>query len=150
MIVDSQRDPVSRTLTLTTEFTTAPDKVWRMWDDPRRLERWWAPPTHPVTVTGHDLRPGGKVTYFATFPDGTRRDLWWDVELVEPPRRLEFVMRDPDLPPITIRVTVEERPAGTRMVIVAGFDSDEGMRRLLEIGFAEGLTTSVAQIDDLL
>ena len=149
MIVGSERDLSARTLTLTTAFTAAPERVWRMWD-PRRLERWWAPPTHPLTVTAHELRPGGKVSYFATFPDGIVRNGWWDVETAEPPRRLEFVMRDADLPPITIRVGVEAMPGGTRMVIVASFDSDEGMERLLHLGFAEGLTAAVAQIDELI
>jgi hypothetical protein len=26
--------------------------------DPRQLERWWGPPTHPATFTKHDLAPG--------------------------------------------------------------------------------------------
>ena len=34
--------------------------------DPRRLERWWGPPTHSATVVDHDLRPGGRVTYYMT------------------------------------------------------------------------------------
>ena len=45
-------------------------RVWALWADPRKLERWWGPPTFPATVLEHDLRPGGKVSYYMTSPEG--------------------------------------------------------------------------------
>ena len=37
------------TLTLIADFDAAPERVWELWADPRRLERWWGPPTYPAT-----------------------------------------------------------------------------------------------------
>jgi len=41
----------SRTMTLEAEFDASPERVWRLWADPRQLERWWGPPTYPATST---------------------------------------------------------------------------------------------------
>ena len=41
--------------------------------DPRQLERWWGPPTHPATVEKHGLSAGGEVTYVMTGPGASSR-----------------------------------------------------------------------------
>ena len=71
-ITSVQKDPDARTMTITADFDASVDRVWQLWADPRQLERWWGPPTHPATVVDHDLSPGGKVSYFVTGPDGQR------------------------------------------------------------------------------
>jgi uncharacterized protein YndB with AHSA1/START domain len=142
------KDPDSRTMTIRAAFDGPIDRVWLLWADPRRLERWWGPPTHPATVTAHDLAPGGKVAYFVTGPDGDRLDGSWDVIAVDPPRRLEFDQANPNLPTVRMRVDLESGPdGGTRMTIVATFASDGGMDELLLVGFDQGLSTAVGQMD---
>jgi uncharacterized protein YndB with AHSA1/START domain len=147
-IVGVHKDPVARTLTITSEYGEPPDRVWRMWSDPRRLERWWGPPGYPATVDEHDVRPGGRVLFFVTGPDGARRFARWEVRVVEAPERLEFDLIDPDVPVITIRVRITAMNAGSRMVIEATFPSGEAMDELLLMGFAEGLSAAVEQLDD--
>jgi len=150
-VTSVHKDPETRTMTLTAEFDAGVDRVWQLWSDPRQLERWWGPPTHPATVVDHDLRPGGRVSYFVTGPDGDRSPGWWQVLAVDPPRGLEFELGDPGIPALLVRVTVAERAGGgTRMVIETTFPSDDAMDQLLVMGFAEGLSAAVAQIDGLL
>ncbi|MEU8231523.1 SRPBCC domain-containing protein [Actinoplanes sp. NPDC048967] len=150
-VTSVHKDPRTRTMTLTAEFTASAAGVWQLWADPRRLERWWGPPTHPATVVEHDLRAGGEVTYFVTGPDGERRSGWWRVLTVTPPAGLEFEMGDPDIPPLLVRVRIEEQPAGrTRMVVVTTFPSADAMDQLIGMGFEQGLSTAVSQIDAVL
>ncbi len=150
-VTSVRKDPAARTMTITSEFAAPIGRVWQLWADPRQLERWWGPPTHPATVVDHDLSPGGKVSYFVTGPDGDRMTGWWDVLAVEAPGRLAFEMGDPNIPTMTVRVDLAERPAGgTRMVIEVAFAAPEDMDLLIGMGFAEGLTTAVNQIDELL
>ena len=47
-------DAAILTLTVVDEFDAAPADVWDVWEDPRKLERWWGPPTLPATFTRHD------------------------------------------------------------------------------------------------
>jgi uncharacterized protein YndB with AHSA1/START domain len=146
-----QKDPAARTLTIASEFAAGAERVWRLWADPRQLERWWGPPTHPATVVEHDLRPGGKVTYFVTGPEGERIDGWWRVLAVDAPRRLAFEMGSPGIPAVMVRVTVDDRDGGgTRMIIESSFESDDIMEQMLSIGFDEGMSLAISQIDDVL
>lgn len=41
-VISTQKDPDQLTLTVVTEHTATPERVWQLWADPRQLERWWA------------------------------------------------------------------------------------------------------------
>jgi uncharacterized protein YndB with AHSA1/START domain len=69
-VIRVDKDVDNLSLTLVAEFDAPIERVWQLWADPRRLERWWGPPAYPATVESHDLTPGGGVTYFMTGPDG--------------------------------------------------------------------------------
>ena len=85
-IASVTRDLDALTLTLVAEYDAAPDRVWELWADPRKLERWWGPPVYPATVVAHDLTRDGTVSYYMTGPEGDRHWGWWRIVSVEPPR----------------------------------------------------------------
>jgi uncharacterized protein YndB with AHSA1/START domain len=154
-----RKDIESRTMTLEAEFDASPERVWQLWADPRQLERWWGPPTYPATFDSHDLRPGGRVEYHMTGPEGDQPRGYWEVEEVEPPRRL--VVRDgfanddgtpnTEMPTGIMRVTIEELSGGrTRMSIESEHPTLEAMEQVLAMGMEEGLKQAVGQIDAIL
>lgn len=150
-VTSVHKDPQHRTMTLTAEFPASVAGVWQLWADPRRLERWWGPPTHPATVVEHDLRPGGTVSYYVTGPDGERSPGWWRVLSVSAPDGLEFELSDPGIPALRVAVAIQGRPGGsTRMVIVTTFPSTGAMDQLIGMGYEQGLSAAVGQIDDVL
>jgi uncharacterized protein YndB with AHSA1/START domain len=153
------KDPAARTLVLEAEFAATPDRVWRLWSDPRQLERWWGPPAYPATITSHDLRVGGRVDYHMTGPEGDQPMGYWEIDEVEPPHRLVFRDRfanedgtpDTRFPESTARVIIEVIGDGkTRMSIENIFPSTEAMEQLLGMGMEEGLQQAVGQIDAIL
>jgi uncharacterized protein YndB with AHSA1/START domain len=153
------KDPHALTMTLDAEFDASPERVWQLWSDPRQLERWWGPPGYPATVTKHELRPGGRVDYHMTTPEGDTPRAYWEVQEVDPPHSLTvydgFANDDgspnTDMPVGEFRVTIEEVGAGrTRMSIVSSFPSSEAMEQLLAMGQEEGMTEAVGQIDAIL
>ena len=73
------KDANTLTMTITAEFDASPERVWRLWADPRQLERWWGPPTYPATFTAHDFQPGGRVDYHMTGPTGDQPRGWWEI-----------------------------------------------------------------------
>lgn len=154
-----RKSPETLTMTISTEFSASPERVWQLWEDPRQLERWWGPPTWPATVDAFDLHPGGRVAYHMTGPDGDTAHGWWEVVEAEAPRRL--VVRDGfanadgspnlDLPITTMRVSIEDLGGGrTRMSIESVFPDTEAMERILAMGAEEGMTTAMGQIDAIL
>jgi uncharacterized protein YndB with AHSA1/START domain len=157
-VTNVDKDFDSLTITLVADFDAPIERVWQLWADPRQLERWWGPPTHPATVEDHDLTPGGGVTYFMTGPDGETHHGWWRVSSVDPPRSLEFTDgfadRDgtpiEDMPISTVRMQLTEQGGGTRMELRSVFDSREQMELLVNMGAVEGLQEAVGQMDALL
>ncbi len=89
-VTEISKDPTALTMTVTSEWGASVESVWQLWADPRKLERWWGPPTYPATVVEHDLEPGGKVGYFMTGPEGDEHHGWWRVVGVEPLQRLDL------------------------------------------------------------
>lgn len=157
-ITNLVKDPENLTMTITSEFDAPVERVWEVWSDPRKLERWWGPPTHPATVVDHDLVPDGKVTYFMTAPEGDKYHGWWRVVAVDAPERLEFEdgfaddSGEPnlDMPTTTTAVTLDRTGSGTRMTIESTFPSVEAMEQMLEMGMEEGIQQALGQIDDIL
>jgi uncharacterized protein YndB with AHSA1/START domain len=154
-----RKDPEALTMTITAEFDATPARVWQLWADPRQLERWWGPPTYPATFTSHDLRPGSRVEYHMTGPEGDQPRGYWEVLEVDEPNRIVF--RDgfanadgtpnADLPTMEARVAIEaigERR--TRMSIESHFASAEAMEQVLALGAEEGMTQAMGQIDAIL
>lgn len=72
-VSSTTKDPATLTLTLIADFDASLDRVWEVWEDPRKLERWWGPPTYPATFTRHDFVVGGESRYFMTGPWSGRR-----------------------------------------------------------------------------
>ena len=157
-ITNIEKDYDGLALVVTADFDAPIEKVWQLWADPRKLERWWGPPTYPATVERHELRPGGEVTYFMTGPGGGRHRGWWRVETVEPPHTLEYSdgfahddgTPDDRMPVTKNRVTLTEHAGGTRMVLRSVFASREQFDRLDAMGMVEGLRVSMSQMDAVL
>jgi uncharacterized protein YndB with AHSA1/START domain len=146
------------TLTLVADLDAPIDRVWDLWADPRLLERWWGPPTYPATFETHELRAGGRATYYMTGPDGDRPRGWWQFLSVDAPRSLEFSdgfanddgTPNPDMPVSRAHVELTEQDGHARMEMRFRFASREQMEQVLDMGTAEGLREAVGQMDTLL
>jgi len=156
--ITTTKDVENLTLTLVAEFDATPDRVWEVWEDPRKLERWWGPPTFPATFTRHDFVVGGESRYFMTGPAGETPRGWWRIDAIDKPRRLDFANGlagddgEPalDVEPMSGYVTFEATDGGTRMTAVTQFIDAAQMQTMLDMGMQEGMTQAIGQIDALL
>jgi uncharacterized protein YndB with AHSA1/START domain len=159
-VTSVDKDLQQLTMTVTCDFAAPVDVVWQLWADPRKLERWWGPPSFPATVEEHDFRAGGRVTYYMTGPGGEKPRGWWDITALEPPHTLEMTdgfadddgNPNPEMPTMRMRVTLTEgaAPGATVMVIRTEFPSADAMERLLAMGMEQGITEALSQADALL
>ncbi len=152
------KDLDNRTLTVVADFDHPVEKVWALYADPRKLERWWGPPTYPATVVRHELAPGGVVHYFMTSPEGEEFHGRWDVEQVEEPNRFVAIDRfatadgEPDLnlPTTQMTYTFHATERGTRLECVSSYASLDDLQKVLDMGMEEGLTGSMGQMEAVL
>jgi uncharacterized protein YndB with AHSA1/START domain len=158
-VISVDKDVEALEMTVVAEFDATVERVWQLYADPRQLERWWGPPSHPATVVDHDLTPGGWVRYFMTSPEGDKYHGWWQVESVDAPRSFEVTdgfaddsgEPDPDMPTTKMRVDLTERDGGgTRVVILSTFPSAEALQQQLDMGMEQGMREAMSQMDDVL
>jgi uncharacterized protein YndB with AHSA1/START domain len=157
-VISVEKDFEGLNLLLIADFDAPIERVWRLWADPRQLERWWGPPTHPATVGKHELIAGGEVAFFMTGPEDEKTHGWWRVTSVDPPTSLEFTdgFADQDgapnaaMPTIAVQMQLSEHGGGTRMELRFAFDSSEHMEQFERWGTFEVLPDSVGQMDALL
>jgi len=153
-----ERDVATLTMTITADLDAPVARVWRLWEDPRQLERWWGPPMYPATFVEHELVPGATVTYFTTGPGGDQPRGWWRVLAVDAPHHLEYENGfaddaggpSPDMATMIIRTDLHDHDGGTRMAIVTTFPSLAAMEQILSMGMQEGMTAAISQVDGLL
>jgi uncharacterized protein YndB with AHSA1/START domain len=157
-VIDVRKDTTNLTVTVVAQFNATVDAVWQLWADPRKLERWWGPPTYPATVTEHNFAVGGTVSYYMTGPDGDTPSGAWTVLALEEPHRLtlrdyftdEHGAANTAMPTMTMDATVEALAEGsTQMTLVTTFASLDQMQQLLDMGMEEGMTAAWGQMDDI-
>ena len=156
-LIASSRNTEDLSMTLVAELNAGPERVWDVWEDPRKLERWWGPEPYPATFTRYEFEAGGQCRYFMTGPDDFLHHGWWRIDVVDAPRRIEFVQGlsagdgEPllDLGSAGGVVTFEPIAGGTRMTVRVQFADAEQMERLA-IGMEEGMSIAIGQIEALL
>ena len=152
------KDLENATFTVETTFSYPIEKVWALYADPRKLERWWGPPTHPATVVRHELEPGGVVHYYMTGPEGTQYHGVWHVTAVDEPTRIaaDDYFADADgnpaegMPATHFEYSFESIGGGTRMVCVSRYDSPEDLQKVLDMGVEEGMSGAMSQMEAIL
>jgi uncharacterized protein YndB with AHSA1/START domain len=156
-VTDVEKNLDALTLTITAEFDADANRLWELWSDPRQLERWWGPPSHPPTFVEHDLTVGARTTYFMTGPDGEKHHGRWRIEEVDPPHRLHMTDDDVDDQgkpedggPTGMTITIAEADGTATMSIQTHFTDRASMEQTIETGFEQGMTEMLNKLDPLL
>lgn len=156
-VTDVDKNADALTLTITAEFDADAERLWELWADPRQLERWWGPPSHPSTFVDHELTVGARTTYFMTGPDGEKHHGRWRIEEVEPPNRLRLADDEVDAEgkptdggPTGMTVTIAEADGKATMSIQTHFTDRESMEQTIEMGFEQGMKEMLNKLDSLL
>jgi uncharacterized protein YndB with AHSA1/START domain len=148
------KDLENLAITWIADFDASFESIWRLWSDPRLLERWLGPPTYPATVSAFDLSPGGEATYALTGPGGETFTGKWTFVSVIPATSLEYVDGDPNsgegMPVVNWNMHLFENEGRTRMEVRSRFSSLEDMNTMIEMGTLEGHAATIGQMDALL
>jgi uncharacterized protein YndB with AHSA1/START domain len=156
-VTDVTHDIDTRTITINAEFEAPIGRIWQIYADPRQLEKIWGPPTYPATFVDHELKPGGRTSYYMTGPEGERFGGWWEITAVDEPNSFAFKdgFSDENLNPVDDMPVAEnvysfaEKDGRTLASYVSTFETAEGLQKVLDMGVIEGASSAINQIDDL-
>jgi uncharacterized protein YndB with AHSA1/START domain len=115
MVVD-----VKPSLTLKRRLKAPPEKVFSAWTDPKKLARWFCPPTCDPVLAESDARVGGRYRIVVRGrSDGEQHDVSGIFREVVPNRKLVFTWAWRSTPERESLVTVELAPAddGTALTL---------------------------------
>jgi len=158
-ITSVTKDADALTLTVVAEFDAPLRRLWDTYLDPRRLERFWGPPTYPAVFTRHDGCVGGRSEYTMTGPDGVVSRGYWAWGAVDELK--SFEVRDgfgnsdgtvnAQMPWMRMVFAFEASDSatdsGSRVTTTTYFNSADDLEQLLGMGMEAGMAAAMGQMD---
>ncbi|HKI86814.1 MAG TPA: SRPBCC domain-containing protein [Thermoanaerobaculia bacterium] len=151
-------NPEQKTLTVERTFEAPVERVWAAWTEPELLEQWWAPAPWRAHTKSFDFSEGGHWHYFMESPDGERHWSWVDYRTIEPRQAFaaadafcdEEGVRNTEMPGTEWDNRFEGSDGRTTVRVTLTFLSVDDMKNLIEMGFKEGFTMGLDQLEKLL
>lgn len=145
-------------MTVSRRFSAPLDKVWAAWTEKDLLEKWWAPKPYRAVSKSFDFSEGGHWHYYMESPEGERH--WCLVSYMDIDPQKYFTARDnfcdedaklnPDLPGNVWRNEFRAEGDETQVLVTLTFVSVDDIRKIIEMGFKEGFTMGLDQLEELL
>lgn len=152
-------DKESNKIQVIREFAAPVSRVWQAWTQPELLDQWWAPKPWTANTKEMDFREGGKWLYAMEGPNGEKH--WARTDFQSVKTLVSFTGLDAfidekgnkntGLPESTWKVEFDESSITTTLVSVEiEYDSSEDLEKILEMGFIEGFSAALQNLDELL
>jgi len=162
MIVNKEtkvvKDIANKRLVVVREFDAPLEQVWHAWTDSKLLDLWWAPRPWKTETKKMDFREGGAWLYSMVGPDDARHWCRVDYRTINKPKSFtsddafcdENGKVDSTFPSMHWKNDFIETNAGTKVKVEISFDKEEDIQKILELGFEEGFTMALGNLDELL
>lgn len=148
----------NKTITVKREFAADLNLVWDAWTKSELLDQWWAPKPWKAETKSMNFTEGGQWLYAMVSPEGEKHWSLADYKKIETLK--SFTALDafsdengtpmPEMPRSEWKNTFNETGTNTTVDIVISFDNLEDIDKLIEMGFKEGFTMGLNNLDELL
>ena len=153
-----KKDLTNRKLKVTRHFNAPVAKVWQAWTDPALLEKWWGPKPWTAVTKSMDFKAGGLWLYKMTGPDGNGQWCRVDIHTVNAPNGFTSTATfcDEDGNKVTSfpdghwNTQFFADGNGTRVEAELSFDKLADLEQLVAMGFEQGFTMGLNQLEELL
>ena len=140
------------------EFDAPLEQVWKAWTISELLDQWWAPKPWKANTQTMDFREGGTWLYYMEGPMVPVTIAGLTIETIAPNKTFtgldafcdEKGKINTDFPSMHWKNDSTNRMNGTKVEVEITFDKEEDIQKILEIGFEEGFTMALGNLDELL
>lgn len=149
------KDVAKSAVTVKKSFDAPLKEVWRAWTDSEMLDQWWGPEPWRAVTKSMNFVVGGQWHYYMAGPNGEQHHCRADYKSIEPEK--SFSVRDcfcnqageedTSFPPNHWDVSFDEENGITNVMVVITFESAEDMQKYVEMGFEQGFTIGLSQLD---
>lgn len=156
LLFDFTVDKAAQKVFITREFDADLSLVWDAFTTAEILDQWVAPKPWRSKTKFMDFRVGGRRFYAMVSPEGLERWAIQQYTSISPKTNFKmlnaFADKDenPELPGSDWDYTFSEQDGKTTVHITIYNESLARMEKMIEMGFKEGFTMSMTNLEDLL
>lgn len=156
LFFDFKVDKAAKTVHITREFDADLDLVWDAFTKAEILDQWTAPAPFMAKTKSMNFEVGGKRVYAMVSPEGHER---WAIQTytsISPKTNFKMfnAFADKDGNPEALGsdwdYTFNEQNGITKVNIIIYNESLERMEKLIEMGFKDGFTMSMLNLENVL
>lgn len=157
-IFDFSVDKGNNTIYIKRDFNATLQQVWQAWTTAEMLDRWWGPKPWRAETKTMDFREGGYWFYAMVGPKGEKH--WSRVDYLSIVHEKSFTARDgfcdekgmmdPAFPQNVWETAFIETGSSVMVEITLTFDKLSDLEQTIAMGFKEGFTIDLNQLDELL
>lgn len=158
LLFDFVVDKENRKVKVTREFAANLGLVWDAWTKAELLDQWWAPKPYRNETKSMDFRDGGVWLYRMISPEGEGH--WNRADYEGIIRQSKFSYMDAFCDENGVISTEVPRSFWTNVFagnddattvdITISYDTLDDLEKIIEMGFKEGFTMGLGNLDELL
>jgi uncharacterized protein YndB with AHSA1/START domain len=149
------KDMQNKKMTVVRTFDTPLEQVWKAWTESEILDQWWAPKPYKAETKTRDFREGGFWLYCMAGPTG---DKHWCIENFETIKHRQKITnsssfcdeegnKNVGMPTMHWQKEFNQANDGTEVIIEITFDKEADMEAIIKMGFQEGFTAGLGNLD---
>lgn len=156
LLFDFKVDKKTKTVFVDKEFAADLSLVWDAFTKKELLDQWWAPKPYISKTKQMDFREGGMRFYAMVGPEGQEHWAIQKYKSITPKSNFTYLNAfadkdaNPDLPGSDWDLSFSEKNGKTTVNIVIVNDSLERMEQMIKMGFKEGFTAALQQLETVL
>lgn len=157
-IMNFDVDEANRTIKVERSFNADVDTVWTAWTDSKILDQWWAPKPWKAETKSQNFVEGGTWLYAMVGPEGEKH--WSLCEYQSIKQQKSFAGLDgfcdengtinEQMPRSKWVVNFTDNGDTTKVNIDITFDELKDLEATIQMGFKEGFTMGMDNLDALL
>jgi uncharacterized protein YndB with AHSA1/START domain len=153
---DFKIDKSTNTVSIDREFDAELSLVWDAFTTQEILDQWWAPKPWISKTKFMDFKVGGRRFYAMVSPEGQEHWSSQDYTSISPKTNFKYLSvfadkdENPHLPGSNWDLNFNEQNGITKVSITIHNESKERMEKMLEMGFKEGFTMIINELETLL
>jgi uncharacterized protein YndB with AHSA1/START domain len=148
----------NNTVNVNREFAANLDLVWNAWTKPELLDQWWAPKPYKNITKSMDFKEGGTWLYYMVSPENEKH--WCKNDYLKINIKKSYTGLDAfcdeigntntEMPRTKWTNSFTEGSDKTLVSIVATYENLADLEKVIAMGFKEGFTMGLNQLDELL
>ena len=158
LFFDFKVNKENNTVNVQREFAADLALVWDAWTKPEMLDQWWAPKPYKTQTKFMDFSEGGHWLYFMISPENAKHWCRNDYKKIDPQQSYtgldafcdEHGIVNKEMPRTQWTNTFTQRGDKTLVQIVATYESLADLEKIIALGFKEGFTMALGNLDQLL